>query len=164
MIIFRSSLKHLKEFLYEEGFWRINHLGDPEIERKQKRIYNIIATAFKVNFIFGVFMFIIAFSLPIITQERKLPLLCYHPVDFFAFPTYELIYVWQFMNCWFIMTFVMSMSGIFFSSISFGYCQTMMLKEAIRNLDMENLTTEDDEKRCFEKMKEYIQYHSKLLQ
>lgn len=164
MTIIRSNLPYFKELLEfptKYNFWKIDHLG-PVMEEKQRKIYAFVAKCQKIFMLVSYTMLLSVFTLPFVTRPRRLPLLCYQPFNLMVSPYYEIMVFWQFINAHTILSFACNVYGIFLGLIVYLYCQTMMLKKALIDLDMEIVNTEEEEKECFAKLKEYVEYHSKL--
>lgn len=161
MVWYRIKRGSLEKLITDQTFWRIHTLGG-KTEAAQENIYNLLTKIFKIFMSTSGFLLLFVFIQPLFFKRRTLPLLCYQPINFLESPYYELVYIWQFSNCLFIFIFVISLSMTFYSALAFGFCQTMMLKESIINLKMETQTKESEEN-CYKKMREYIEYHSKLL-
>lgn len=141
----------------EEGFWKIDAAGQGAA-RKQLALYKLGATCLKLCYVSPLSVLIPLFLLPFINQSRKLPLLCYIPLDITIPHNFFIMYTWQLLNSIAIVFFLQSMFGILIGVIATLYCQTIMLKETIERLDFRQ-----DEQQCFQKIKNCVQLHCKLL-
>lgn len=159
--MFRLKRQIFIDLLNPIDFWPINHVGEGTA-KKQRKYYGLVEKCFKLVLWSGFGAIIATFLEPIVRQERHLPMLFYHFVDFMETPFFQIGYLWILLNTMFVFSQIVGMDAIFYSLLCFVYCQVLMLKEALKNVDMD-YDNEEDEKKCFELLKNYVEYHSKLL-
>lgn len=145
-----------------ENFWPIDYVNE-KVTKTQRAMYKFVYFCFKCLLVSGMFVGIVVLFSPLFESKKRLPLEFYHFVDFYQTPLYEITYLWILLNSIFIYCLVIGLSGIFYSLLCFVYCQTEMLKEQLRNLNLGQINCEEDEKKLFLLMKIYIKYTTKLM-
>lgn len=154
----RINLKNLQKILQFDDFWPINHVND-ETEEEQIRIYHFVRNCSKFSVCIGTITLVSALAVPVLSETRELPLLYYHFVDYQKSPYYQISYVLQVCTVTIIFTFIDGIVLLMFYTLCFTYCQLLMLKTSLKNLNFENMSEET----CFNLLKEYINYYSKIL-
>lgn len=134
-----------------------------EIEQEQKNIYKFIYKFSKIYLVIASLLTIMTFLVPLSGKERKLPLLCYDLGNFLQTPIYQLVYMWQIICVIFITPFFTGVIILFFCLIGFCYCQTIMLKHAFMNIDFSNVEDKENEENAFQELKNYVDFHNRLI-
>lgn len=145
-----------------KGFWPMNKFGK-KVEEEQKKIYNFIYMCTKIYVSSALMLVFLTFLLPMFGKERKLPSKCYdwgHALDT---PIYQLMFLWQFIDAVFITPFVVGNICLFSSLIAFCYCQMIMLKHAVENIDFSNMENKEKEGKIYLDIKTYMEFYCKLM-
>lgn len=138
--------------------WPIDKFG----EELRDRIQGIIDTEVKwIKRIAGfvIFSITVSFVKPLFAYPRTLPLLCYGIVDISDTMNYWLMYLWQMFLMYMQTILLVGWNAMFVSFSTYLVTQFSMLKHAFRTL-----SSEVDEIRCYENLKEYVDYHNQLLE
>lgn len=84
-------------------------------------------------------------------------------MDFQKSPYYQIGVMLQSLASFYILNFITGIDSMSYALLAFCYCQTLMLNEALRSINIDNLTEEND-KACYTRLRKCIIHHIRITE
>lgn len=158
----RFKLKNIQQIIKTDDFWPIDFAGN-DTKKKQMKVYNFIYRFSVGIFVNGVLALFLNFVVPLLFSTRELPYSLYNFVNLTSSPYFEITYFTCMFNSSILFIYLMGQYFLFFGTLAFVYCQMAMLKVSIQTINMDRMTSIEDEERYFQLFKKYVIYYLKIL-